>query len=45
LQKSNLTRLELDSAIRSKEELIRILTSIVKTTAENQATQNSKFKI
>jgi four helix bundle protein len=45
LQKSNLTKLELDSAIRSNEELIRILTSIVKTTAENQATQNSKFKI
>jgi four helix bundle protein len=44
LQKSNLTRLDLDSAIRNNEELIRILTSIVKTTAENPATQNSKLK-
>jgi four helix bundle protein len=44
LQKSNLTKLELGSAIKNNEELIRILTSIVKTTAENLATQNSKLK-
>jgi len=44
LQKSNLTKLELNSAIKNNEELIRILTSIVKTTAENLATQNSKLK-
>jgi four helix bundle protein len=44
LQKSNLTKTELNQAIKSNEELIRILTSIVKTTAENSATQNSKLK-
>jgi four helix bundle protein len=44
LQKSNLTKLELGSAIKNNEELIRILTSIVKTTAENLATQNSRLK-
>ena len=45
LQKSSLTQLELNPAISNNEELIRILTSIVKTTAENPATQNSKLKI
>ncbi len=44
LQKSNLTQLELNQTIGKNEELIRILTSIVKTTAETPATQNSKFK-
>jgi len=44
LQKSNLTKVGLNPAIKSNEELIRILTSIVKTTAESPATQNSKFK-
>jgi four helix bundle protein len=44
LQKSNLTKTELNQAIKNNEELIRILTSIVKTTAENSATQNSKLK-
>lgn len=45
LQKSNLTKTELNPAIKNIEELIRILTSIVKTTSENPATQNSKLKI
>jgi four helix bundle protein len=45
LQKSKLTTTALDQAIRNNEELIRILTSIVKTTAENASTQNSKLKI
>ncbi|HET7623965.1 MAG TPA: four helix bundle protein [Verrucomicrobiae bacterium] len=45
LQKSNLTKVELDSAIQNNTELIRILTSIVKTTVETPATQNSKLKI
>jgi four helix bundle protein len=45
LQKSNLTKAELNPAIRNIEELIRILTSIVKTTSENPVTQNSKLKI
>jgi four helix bundle protein len=49
LQKSSLTNIELNPALKSIEELIRILTSIVKTTAENSAdqrleTQNSKLK-
>jgi four helix bundle protein len=45
LQKSNLTKTELNQAIKNNEELIRILTSIVKTTAEKTTTQNSKLKI
>ncbi|HTY87798.1 MAG TPA: four helix bundle protein [Candidatus Acidoferrum sp.] len=45
LQKSKLTKNELNPALRDVDELIRILTSIVKTTAETPATQNSKFKI
>ena len=44
LQKSGLTKAELNPALVSVEELVRILTSIVKTTAENPATQNLKFK-
>jgi four helix bundle protein len=44
LQKSNLTKVELSPAIKNNEELIRILTSIVKTTAESPAIQNSKLK-
>ena len=44
LQKSKLTKTELNQAIRNNEKLIRILTSIVKTTAENLATQNPKLK-
>ena len=45
LQKSKLTRLDLNQAIQNNQELIRILTSIVKTTAETSVTQNSKLKI
>jgi four helix bundle protein len=44
LQKSKLTKLELNSAIEDNDELIRILTSIVKTTEERLPTQNSKLK-
>ena len=49
LQKSSLTNIELNPALKSIGELIRILTSIVKTTAENSAdqrleTQNSKLR-
>jgi four helix bundle protein len=44
LQKSKLAKVELSSAIKCNEELIRILTSIVKTTAESPAIQNSKLK-
>jgi four helix bundle protein len=44
LQKSNLTKADLNQAIKNNEELIRILTSIVKTTAEKSVTQNSKLK-
>jgi len=45
MQKSSLTKIDLSPALRNIDELIRILTSIVKTTAETQATQNSKLKI
>ena len=45
LQESRLTKSELSSALENVEELIRILSSIVKTTAETAGrTQNSKFK-
>ena len=45
LEQSKLTRVEIKSSIGSVEELIRILTSIVKTTAETDSpTQNSKPK-
>jgi four helix bundle protein len=44
LQKSNLTKVDLNQAIRNSDEIIRILTSIVKTTAENATTQNLKLK-
>jgi len=44
LQKSNLTKIELSQATANIEELIRILTSIVKTTAKDPATQNLKLK-
>jgi four helix bundle protein len=44
LQESGLARIELNPAFKNIDELIRILTSIVKTTAENPATQNSKLK-
>ncbi len=45
LRESCLTKAELVSTIESAEELIRILSSIVKTTAETaDPTQNSKFK-
>lgn len=43
-QGSRLAKIELEPAIRDTGELIRILTSIVKTTAENPLIQNSKFK-
>jgi hypothetical protein len=36
--------IELNPALKNIDELIRILTSIVKTTAENPAIQNSKLK-
>ncbi len=45
LQKSSLTKIELSQAIKNNEEIIRILTSIVKTTNETSITQNSKLKI
>ena len=46
LQQSKLTKLDLKPAIAKVEELIRILTSIVKTTAETDGpTQNPKLKI
>ena len=46
LQKSKLTKLDLKPAIVQVEELIRILTSIVKTTAETDGpTQNPKLKL
>ena|SRR5690348_4844482 len=44
LQESHLAKIELEPAIRDTDELIRILTSIVKTTAENPLIQNSKLK-
>ena len=45
LQQSKLTKLDLKPAIGQVESLIRILISIVKTTAESsEATQNSKPK-
>lgn len=44
LQKSGFTNAELRPALRNIDELIRILTSIVKTTSESSATQNSKLK-
>jgi four helix bundle protein len=45
LQQSKLTKLDLKPAIGQVESLIRILTSIVKTTTESsEATQNSKPK-
>ena len=44
LQKSGLTRMELRPALRDIDELIRILTAIVKTTSESPTTQNSKLK-
>jgi four helix bundle protein len=43
-EKSGLTKAQLQPALRNIDELIRILTSIVKTTVENPATQNSKLK-
>jgi four helix bundle protein len=43
LQKSKLTKLELTRAVQDNKELIRILTSIVKTTGENSSIQNSKL--
>ena len=46
LQQSKLAKLNLKSAIAQAEELIRILTSIVKTTAETDGpTQNPKLKL
>jgi four helix bundle protein len=45
LQESKLTPVDVNECLSSVEELIRILTSIVKTTAEtSDATQNSKLK-
>jgi four helix bundle protein len=44
LQKSGLAGTELRPALKNIDELIRILTSIVKTTSESPATQNSKLK-
>jgi four helix bundle protein len=44
LKESRLAKIELNPALKSVDELIRILTSIVKTTAENQEVQNSKLK-
>jgi len=44
LQKSNLTKTELNQTIENNEEQIRILTAIVKTTVGKPATQNLKLK-
>jgi four helix bundle protein len=44
LQKSSLKKTELNPALKNIDELIRILTSIVKTTAENPVIKNSKLK-
>jgi four helix bundle protein len=44
LQESRLVEIEFAPACRNVDELIRLLTSIVKTTSENPATQNSKLK-
>ena len=45
LQISRLSRTDFTKSLANVEELIRILTSIVKTTAEDSpTTQNSKFK-
>ncbi|MFO1488595.1 MAG: four helix bundle protein [Verrucomicrobiota bacterium] len=44
LDKSRLANVELNPAIKQIEELIRILTAIVKTTAESSAIQNSKLR-
>jgi four helix bundle protein len=44
LQEFGLAKIELNPALKSIDELIRILTSIVKTTAENPVIQNSKLK-
>ena len=40
LQKSNLMKTEVGPTIKNNEELIRILTSIVKTTGESPKIQN-----
>ena len=44
LQEFRLAKVELEPAIRDTDKLIRILTSIVKPTAENPLIQNSKLK-
>ena len=44
LQESGLAKIELNPVLKNIDELIRILTSIVKTTAENPVIQNSKLK-
>jgi four helix bundle protein len=44
LQKSGLTEVELRPALKGIDELIRILTSIVKTTSDSPTIQNSKLK-
>jgi four helix bundle protein len=44
LQESSLAKIELNPSLKNIDELIRILTSIVKTTAENPAIQNLKLK-
>jgi len=45
LKQSKLAKVELDDSLSKAEELIRILTSIVKTTSErSETTQNSKLK-
>jgi four helix bundle protein len=44
LKESRLANIELNPALKNVDELIRILTSIVKTTAENPVIQNSKLK-
>ena len=44
LSKSKLANVELNPVLKQVDELIRILTSIVKTTAENSAIKNSNLK-
>lgn len=45
LHESRLAQIEFVPALKNVDELIRILTSIVKTTSDKPATQNSKLKI
>jgi four helix bundle protein len=45
LQESQIVRIDVSRLLAQAEELIRILTSIVKTTSQTRTIQNSKLKI